>query len=282
VEYAHLMNTKGSTYYELNKCKQSREAHEIAGALRENLLGKEHAEYAISRSNLGNVESAQGRYDEALELLRESAGIRERIGDEAAVLLALNYLQIGRVHFLQGDLDEAYKEYQKCEGVLMKKAGRNSWFLADLYYAYGNREFALKEWTLAYKQYERARRICQDINPLHPLTAAVYYKMGCTDLEQDRHSKALGNLEKALNIAELRSPNVIDGTIARIQWKRAEVVLDDQTTGPDRRKEFQGVMDDMNLRQTSIAESMDVDLLGTDAEPDRERSYDLLVAGYYR
>lgn len=282
VEYAHLMNTKGSTYYELNKLKQSREAHEIAGQLRKTLLGENHAEYAISMSNLGNVESAQGRYEEALELLREAASIREAIGDDAAVLLALNYLQIGRVHFLQKNLDEAYKEYQKCDAILMKKSGRNTWFLADLYYAYGNREFALKEYGLAYQQYERARRICQDINPLHPLTAAVYYKMGCTDFEKDRYLKALGNLEKALNIAELRSPNVIDGTIARIQWKRAEVVLHDPTEGPERRKEYMSIMDDMNLRQISIAESMDVDLLGTDHAEDREGSFDLLVAGYYR
>jgi tetratricopeptide (TPR) repeat protein len=282
VDFAHLMNTKGSTYYELNKLKLSREAHEIAGQLRKTLLGENHAEYAISRSNLGNVESAKGRYDEALELLREAASIREAIGDDAAVLLALNYLQIGRVHFLQQNYEEAYKEYQKCEGILMKKSGRNTWFLADLYYAYGNREYALKEYGLANQQYERARRICQDINPLHPLTAAVYYKMGCTDAKMNRWLKALGNLERALNIAELRSPNVIDGTIARIQWKRAEVVLDNPTEGPERRKEFRGVMDDMNLRQTSIAETMDIELLGTDQVEDRESMFDQLVAGYYR
>jgi tetratricopeptide (TPR) repeat protein len=282
VEFAHLMNTKGSAYYEFNKLKPAREAFEIAEQLRKTLLGKHHAEYAISRSNLGNVESAKGRYEEALELLREAASIREAIGDDAAVLLAVNYLQIGRVHFLQQDYEAAYKEYQKCEGILMKKAGRNPWFLADLYYAYGNREYALKQYGLANQQYERARRICQDINPLHPLTAAVYYKMGCTDAKMNRWLKALGNLERALNIAELRSPNVIDGTIARIQWKRAEVVVDNPTEGPERRKEFRGVMDDMNQMQTVIAEVLDFEFLLTDQVEDREMMFDQLIAGFYR
>ena len=67
------------------------------------------------------------------------------------------------------------------------------------------------------------------MNPLHALTASIYYKMGCTDFKMNRWLKALGNLERALSIAEFRSPNVIDGTIARIQWKRAEVGLNNPT-----------------------------------------------------
>jgi tetratricopeptide (TPR) repeat protein len=282
VGIAHLMNTKGLAYYEFNKFKPSREAFEISGQLMKTLLGEHHAEYAISRSNLGNVESAKGRYDEALELLREAASIREAIGDDAAVLLALNYLQIGRVHFLQKNYIEAYKEYQKCEGILMKKAGRNTRFFADLHYAYGNREYALGEYSLAYQQYERARRICLDMNPLHPVTAAVYYKIGCSDFKMGRWLGALDNLERALNIAKVRSPNVIDGTIARIQWKRAEIGLNNPTESPERRKEYNEIMDDMNLRQTTIAETMDIELPGTDQVEDREAMFDILVAGHYR
>ena len=33
-ELAHLMNTKGSTYYELKRLRPSREAHDVAGRLR--------------------------------------------------------------------------------------------------------------------------------------------------------------------------------------------------------------------------------------------------------
>lgn len=140
------------------------------------------------RANLGNVESAQGNLEEALELLTQAARIRENIGDDAAVMLALNYLQIGRVYFLKGEYTRAYIEYQRCEGVFLKKAGRNGWFLADLYYAYGNLEFAQKDFAQAGRSYERARRVCMDYNPLHPLTAAVYYKIACTEFEQDHHT----------------------------------------------------------------------------------------------
>ena len=108
------------------------------------------------------------------------------------------------------------------------------------------------------------------MNLLHLLTATVYYKMGYTDLKMNRWLKALGNLERALNIVELRSPNVIDGAITRIQWKRADAVLDRPTEGPERRKEFKGVMGDMNLKQTILAETMGIEVLGTDQTEDRE------------
>lgn len=285
LDYARLKNTEGLTYYKLNKLKRSREAHEIARQIRQSMLCAGHAEIAISMGNLGNVESALGNYDEAQELLLQAARIREAIGNDAAVYLGLTYLQLGRVEFLRNNLEEAFRYYQRCEGVLMTEAGQDKWVLAELYYAYGNRELALSEFSCAHTQYERALRICQDINPLHPLTAAVYYKTGCTESEQGNHSKAISNLEKALDIAELRSPNVVDGTIARIQWKRAEVTLDYLITGPkgcENSHEFRNLMDDMCLRQTSIAESMDIDLRGTDEWMDREKSFDLLVAGCYR
>lgn len=197
-------------------------------------------------------------------------------------MLALNYLQIGRVYFLQRDYTRAYIEYQRCEGVFLKKAGRNGWFLADLHYAYGNLEFAQADFISASKSYEKARRICMEFNPLHPLTAAVYYKMACAEFEQDHHLKALGLIEKAMNIAEMRSANTIDGTLARIIWKKAEIQLDDAATGGDKREVANESKNDMEMRQVDLADEMGVDLRGFEDDADREASFDLLVAGYYR
>lgn len=282
LDFAHLLNTEGTTYFEQNKLRLSRDACEAARRIREDKLNSDSAEMAIVLGNLGNIESAQGNLEEALELLTQAARIRERIGDEAAVMLALNYLQIGRVYFLKGEYTRAYIEYQRCEGVFLKKAGRNGWFLADLYYAYGNLEFAQKDYAQAGRSFERARRVCMDYNPLHPLTAAVYYKIACTEFEQDHHTKALGNLEKAMNIAEVRSSNVIDGTLARIIWKKAEILLDSEMAGPQKREEARTSKNEMELRQREIAEAMGVDLRGYEDDADREASFDLLVAGYYR
>ena len=282
LDYAHLLNTASSAHYELNQLGPSREAIEIARDIRLEKLDQHQPEVAISLANLGNVEAAEGHLDDALQLFEQAAQIREHIGDSAAVMLALNYLQIGRVWFLKGDYTRAYRQYQKSEGVFMKKVGRNRNYTAHLFYAYGNLEFAQEDWAAAGRSYEYCRRISMDYNPLHPLTAAACYKLACTEFEQDHHKKALNFLEKALNIADVRSSGVVDGTIARILWKKAEILLDDPLA--NRREEGDKLRTDVEFRQREIAEQLGVDLQleAGEEEQDREKTFDLLVPGYFR
>ena len=280
--YANLLNTAGVTYYEMNKLRRAREVLEQCYALRSRNLPEEDAEIANVLSNLGNLDTAEGNLEKALEWFEKSAVIRIAIGDEAALLLAQNYLQIGRVLFLQEDYTKSYSMYQKCEGVLNKKAGRNKLFTANLQYAYGNLEFAQQQFAQAARCYELTRQISKDFNPMHPLTAAACYKLACTEFEQDNHKKALNYLSKALDIAELRGSSEIDGmdgTVVRILFKRAEVLLDDPLGD---RTEGTQLMNDMLFRQKDVAEKLEVDLRGTDVLEDREKGFDLLVPGYFR
>ena len=282
LDFAHLLNTECTTYFEQNRIILSRASGEAALLIRQQKLNSNDAEIAICLGNLGNIETAEGNYKEALDVLQEAADIRESLGDEAAVMLALNYLQLGRVHFLQKEYTRAYLEYQRCEGVLLKKAGRNSAFQADLHYAYGNLEFERSEFVTAGKSYERARRHCMDTSPLHPLTAAVFYKIACNEWEQDNYKKALGNLEKALSIATVRNPTTVDGTIARILWKKAQIQLDDISTSAKKREEATAMRDEMESRQREIAGLMGIELPDGETEAEKEDNFDRLVAGYYR
>ncbi|KAJ9617240.1 hypothetical protein H2200_000961 [Cladophialophora chaetospira] len=282
LDYAHLLNTAGVTFYELNKLRRAREALERCLAIRTSLLPEGHIEIANTLSNLGNVETAENNLEAAMEVLEKSAVYRESLGDEAAMMLALSYLQIGRVLFLREDYPQSYAMYQKCEGVLNKKVGRNRLFTANLHYAYGNLEFAQQQYEQAAKSFEITRQISSDFNPMHPLTAAACYKLACTEFEQDHHKKALNYLSKALDIAELRGTMEVDGmdgTVVRILFKRAEVLLDDPLGD---RTEGTQLMNDMLFRQKDVAEKLEVDLRGFDALDDREKGFDLLVPGYFR
>ncbi|EXJ60696.1 hypothetical protein A1O7_04849 [Cladophialophora yegresii CBS 114405] len=282
LDYAHLLNTAGVTYYELNKLRSARGVLEQCYIIRSRLLPEDHAEIATILSNLGNLETAEGNFEAASVWLERAVSIRESIGDEAASLLALNYLQIGRVHFLQDHFAEAYSMYQKCEGVLNKEKGRNRLFTANLHYAYGNLEFEQGQYMQAARSYDLTRQISKDFNPMHPLTAAACYKLACTEFEQDNHKKALNYLSKALDIAELRGTSEfdgMDGTVVRILFKQAEVILDDPLGD---REEGTQLMNDMLFRQKDVAEKLEVDLRGFDSLEDREKGFDLLVPGYFR
>lgn len=266
----------------MNRLAPSREAIEAAIEIRKQVLQANDPEIAISLANLGNVEAAEGHLDEAQVLFEEAAAIRERAGDSAATMLGLNYLQLGRVYFQKGAHTHAYNLYQRAEGIFNKRVGRNRSFTADLHYAYGNLEFAKGNFVVAARSYELCRRISMDYNPLHPLTSAACYKLACAEFEQNHHKKALNLLEKALEIADIRSCSTVDGTCARIMWKKAEVLLDEPVA--NRRTEGHKLMTEVELKQTEIAEKLGVDLRLDDLQEgeDKEKTFDLLVPGYFR
>ncbi len=281
--YAHLLNTQAQVFYELNKTGPARVAIQAAINIRKDKLPETDPEIANSLANLGNVESAEENLDEALELFQEAAAIRQGVGDKAATMLGLSFLQIGRVHFHKREFKIAYEHYQRAETIFNKKIGRNRTYVADLHYAYGNLELAQEDFIAATRAYELCRRIIMDINPLHPLTSAACYKLACTEFKQEHHKKALNLLDKALNIAYIRSNGTMDGTCARIQWKRAEIILEDPFGGEQRREEAKKLKADVELAQTAIAEAMGVNLMLEDFEDeDREKSFDLLLPGYFR
>ena len=284
--WAHLMNTEGTMYYELNYLAKSKAAMETCLDIRNQQVKPEHLERAVVLANLGNVETAEGNYEKALEYLQQAAVIRETAGDEATVLLAVNYMQIGRVYALQnpGDDADAYEMYQKCEALLNRRVGRNKFFTAHLHYEYGNLEFKKGELAEAGASYDRCRQMAKDFNPMHPLVAAACYKIGCVEFEQEHHKKALNFLHKALDIAEVRSPAEIDGSRARITWKIAQVMQDEML--PEPKMEGQKMKEEYEDKLRDIAEKQGVDLgeevSKVEGDAEKEKLFNLLVPGYFR
>lgn len=96
------------------------------------------------------------------------------------------------------------------------------------------------------------------------------------------------NLDKALTIAELRSPNRDDGTMARIMWKKS-MVLEDDTYG-----KFAKEADALRLRAelarqqlTASGESglglvFAIDEDGNADHDETEASYEALLPFFYR
>jgi hypothetical protein len=51
----------------------------------------------------------------------------------------------------------------------------------SVHYAYGNIDFAQKSWDGAKRAYEASLKICLASFPIHPITAAAYYSLGCVE-----------------------------------------------------------------------------------------------------
>lgn len=88
---------------------------------------------------------------------------------------------MSRVHFLKKDYDEAFTMLAQSEALLYRISGADAHFMAHVHYAYGNVEYAQKRWEAAKRSYEQSLRIGLASAPIHPITAAAYYSLGCVE-----------------------------------------------------------------------------------------------------
>jgi hypothetical protein len=53
--------------------------------------------------------------------------------------------------------------------------------LHSVHYAYGNIDFAQGRWASAKRAYDASLKIGLATAPIHPITAAAYYSLGCVE-----------------------------------------------------------------------------------------------------
>jgi tetratricopeptide (TPR) repeat protein len=278
--YAHVTNTEGCAYYDMNYLAPSRAAFEICLDIRQKHLKGVHPEIANVLGNLGNVESSEGNYTAALDYLEKAAQMRSELGNDEVVYLALTFMQIGRTYALQDRDQEAYQMLQKSESLLNRKGARNKLFIGHVHYAFGNLELKRGDLEQATASFEKCRYFARAQGPLLPLTASANYKLGVVEAASNHHKKAVNLLNKALEIAETRNPGELDGGVVRVQWRIAEVLLDDPLG--DRREEALTLKREAEYRRQELVDKLGINLRGLDHSQDEEKSFDLLVPGYFR
>ena len=78
-----------------------------------------------------------------------------------------------------------------------------------------------KRYEIAQRSYEDSLRIAVVELPTHPITAAIYYSLAGIEIVLDHPDVTRLYLNKARQIAEIRSPTRDDGVVARILWRTA-------------------------------------------------------------
>ena len=230
-------------------------------------------------ANLGNVETAQGEYVSALNYLEQTVDMRLKLGREEEVYLALTYLQIGRVYLLQDKTTEAYQMLRQAEQTLNPRRERNKLFMGHVHYDFGNYELKQGNLDQAAVSFNRALAFAQSQGPLLPLTASSYYKLGVVELGRNHHNKALNYLNKSLDIAETRNPGELDGGVVRVQFKISEVLLDDPLGDRERGLRLR---QDCERHRNMLADKLRIAMPAFDDSQDIEKSFDLLVPGFFR
>ncbi|KAN0114720.1 hypothetical protein V8E51_004264 [Hyaloscypha variabilis] len=288
-QYATLCMIAGSAFYELNQLSECRKNWEICMAIQEANLQSGHLELSNCYHNMGNIEAADSIAADSLEkattYLERAISIRVAHGDTANSLLANSYLCMSRVYFLK-EYEEALTILGRSEALFYRISGADAHFMAHVHYAYGNIDFAQKRWAAAKRAYEASLRIGLASAPIHPITAAAYYSLGCVEQERRNIDHAKAYLDKAMAIAQLRSPDRDDGTMARIMWKMSQV-LESDPFGT-----FLGYATELRIRAELALKTLTANgeggiLFSLDEEGNADHdemkdAYDSLVPGYFR
>jgi tetratricopeptide (TPR) repeat protein len=133
--HAHLLNTKGCCFFELNDLEPCRAAWEVALSIRKSWSKKKapgaEEELANQLSNFGNLESAVGHLDSALRYFAEAKDIRMRLGEGTIVPLGVTHMCTGRAYFLKQMYDKAEAEYDQARDIFIAKFGPNAHFMTQ-------------------------------------------------------------------------------------------------------------------------------------------------------
>ncbi|KAG0647439.1 hypothetical protein D0Z07_6667 [Hyphodiscus hymeniophilus] len=284
IMYAEIRNTAGARLLDLNRLSQCRLAFEESKRIRTEHLTHLHPLMASINHNLGNLELALGNTEDSLDYYNQAAEGWLHNGDPSARGLALTYLCMGRVYMLQMDLDEALKLTALSEALFIRTIGRDKGFMSNVHYAYGNIHYRRDELRLAWADYNQCLKICMQGMSIHPLAAAAYYSLGCTEDWMGHRESAKGFLDKARVISELRSPNRDDGPIARNLWKTAEV-LEKYPLNPYR-GEAAALRARAEVAQGKLLAEGEGGVISAvqekSARSAEEHSYDVLVPLFYR
>ncbi|PMD12013.1 hypothetical protein NA56DRAFT_57621 [Hyaloscypha hepaticicola] len=290
--YAELQNTSGSRYYNLNQLGDCRKAWEDTRRIRKELLPHDDKQMAAIYNNFGNLELATGNPKWATENYDKAIQIWVAGGDDAADQLALTHLCIGRVHTLRNNIEEAMRSTSVAEALFLHTTGANKGFMANVHYAYGNIYMKQADLPLAWRSYDECLKIGLATMPLHPITVAAYYSLGCVEFSRGNNDPAKAWLDKARTIAELNSPMRDDGPVARILWKTSQV-LEAKASEPSlKQAEYVQEADELRKRaaiaRAKLLRSGEGGARGflreDDAvdEEDEEDDYDILVPLFYR
>lgn len=129
--YAHLLNSAAVICFERNELELCQRCNDESLRIREKVLAPGHLDVMTSYHNLGNLASAQGHYDKALEYFAKTEPIRAEAGEEAVVSLGMIHMMTGRVHFLRKYYAAALERYDMAEEIFKINPGPSSQLMAQ-------------------------------------------------------------------------------------------------------------------------------------------------------
>jgi serine/threonine-protein kinase len=150
---ASIRATIGNSYRALGDLDAAEPQIEASLALRRELFGDEHAEFAHSLSLLGLLRQDQGDYEQAEKLLRDGLEMRRRALGDAAPQVTYSLHNLGRLNQAMGRMDDAEAALREALELRRAAVGEH------------HQDTAMSEYLLA--ELLRQRGKLEEANELH-------------------------------------------------------------------------------------------------------------------
>lgn len=200
---AEALIDQAIVFQEMGKYEEARTRYERSLALRQKVLGPEHALVAVSLNSLGTVLAAMGRYAEARESYERALVIRRKTLGPDNPLVANSYNLLGTAFDALGKYQEALAEYEHALAIRKNVLGLEHPDVASSYTNMGTAFDALGRYEEALRVYEQALAIREKLlGPDHPDLASTLYNLGCALRGIGRYPEAKARLERALAIRQ--------------------------------------------------------------------------------
>jgi tetratricopeptide (TPR) repeat protein len=230
-EVGRYLNKAGIALSYAGDYQQSKALHEEALKIREQVLGKQHPDYAASLINLAGSYLEQGEYRKALPLCEQALKIEEQVLGKQHSDYATSLSNLALLYDLQGEYDKALPLNEQAlkirEQILGKQhpdyaVSLNN--LAALYQEQGKYDKALP-------LYEQALKIREQVSgKQHPDYATGLINLAELYRAQDEYDKALPLYKETLKIREQvlgkQHPDYATGLINLAELYRAQSEYD--------------------------------------------------------
>ncbi len=198
-----LLNSVASIYKRMGNFDRARELYVRVLAIREQALGTNHPQVAISLGNLANIYYDKGDYETARRLHERSLAIREKaLGlEHPDVAMSLNNL--AEAYKMMGDYEAARNLHERALTIREKPLGPEHPDVASSLANLATIESATGNYDRARELDKRALAIRERaLGPEHPLVALSLTSLAYTHLATGDNEKARALYERALAIQE--------------------------------------------------------------------------------
>lgn len=201
VSIASLLNKMGNVYYDQGNYEKALECNIKALEIRENVLGKEHPDTAMTYNSIAVVYDDQGNYEKALEYHKKALEVREKVLGKEHLDTAMTYGNMANVYDDQGNYEEALRYNDRALKIYRKVLGEEHSDTAMVYNNIGLVYYHKGNITKAMECYDKSLQIRENVlGKEHPQTAIVYYNIANVYVKQGNLEEALNYFEKALGI----------------------------------------------------------------------------------